>query len=165
MLDQPPIVSGETSDLFTLLQNTAHFFKIIGKDNILLFKAILTQERDGIEDLAAALYTLTKTPSCSGQSRLIQENPEAIYDYAGFFLNTMAGRLYLFRRDSFSRLLVNYYSILIIQDANQDNRNRHGINLAPAIDTLIRELEQSGETLRYRENYLDQLYLFKEQSQ
>ena len=165
MLEQPPTVSGETNDLFTLLQNTAHFFQIFGKDNILLLKSIINNEQNEIEHLAATLYTLTRTPSCSDVSQLIQLSPEGLYDYAGFFLNTMAGRLYLFRRDSFSRLLVNYYSVLIMNDANLTNRNRHGIHLLPAITALISDLEQSGETLRYREEYLDQLYLLQEQYQ
>ncbi|MEJ2056514.1 MAG: hypothetical protein P8X39_01585, partial [Desulfofustis sp.] len=29
LVDNPPIVSGETDDLFSILQNTAHFFRII----------------------------------------------------------------------------------------------------------------------------------------
>ncbi len=34
LLDNPPVVIGETDDLFTLFQNTAHFFRILGKENI-----------------------------------------------------------------------------------------------------------------------------------
>ena len=80
-----------------------------------------------------------------------------MYEYAGFFLNTMGGRSYLFRRDSRSRLLVNYYSILLIDLANEQGINRHGIDIVQAIPMLTQEIESSNQLI-YKENYLDQLY-------
>ncbi|HSO08477.1 MAG TPA: hypothetical protein VLR45_00650 [Desulfoprunum sp.] len=159
---QPPIVSRETDDLYTILKNTAHLFRVIGKNNILLIKGILDQEKESYEDIVASLFRLTSQPDCL-KNRLGLQIPESVYyDYSGFFLNTMGGRLYLFRRDSKSRMIVNYYAILVVDRANQNGTNSHGIDLRPAITSLISEIESGGSQLKLRETYLDQLYALKE---
>lgn len=165
LLDHPPVVSRETDDLFTILQNTAHFFRIIGKDNILLLKGILDREKEYFENVLSNFYTVTTLPDCPQNSFDISIPQDALYDYAGFFLNTMGGRLYLFRRDSVSRMTVNYYAILIVDQANREDNNRHGIELQPAINSLIAEIEGTNNQLRMKESYLDKLYDLKEKYQ
>lgn len=161
VVDNPPIVTGETDDLFNILKNTAHFFRIVGKKNIFILKAILDREKDSFEKVLADFYKLTSRPECL-QERFNLTIPEtALYDYAGFFLNTMGGRLYLFRRDSVSRMAVSYYSILIVDQANQNGTNKHGIDIAPSIKSLINELENSGTQLRMRDDYLEVLYMLE----
>lgn len=158
----PPVVTRETDDLLTILKNTAHFFRVIGKDNIVLAKNILDKEKESYEDILASLYRLSSQPDCL-QDRLGLAIPESVYyDYSCFFLNTMGGRLYLFRRDLKSRMLVNYYSILMVDRANQHGTNNHGVDIRPAISSLIEELENSGDQLKFKEAYLDQLYALKE---
>ncbi|MBW1751128.1 MAG: hypothetical protein JRJ37_10635, partial [Deltaproteobacteria bacterium] len=41
LLANPPVVTRESDDLYTILTNMAHFFRIIGPRNILLMKGIL----------------------------------------------------------------------------------------------------------------------------
>ena len=161
LVDNPPIVSGETDDLFTILQNTAHFFRIIGKKNILVLKGILDRERATFEQTLFDFYNLTKDPECLKTRFNLEIDQDPLYSYAGFFLNTMGGRLYLFRRDSMSRMVVNFYSILIIEQANSEGRNKYGIAIKDAIDNLIIEIESSRITLQMRDFYLDTLYDLK----
>ena len=161
LIDNPPIVTRETDDLFTLLKNTAHFFRIIGKDNILVLKGILDREKDSFESILQSLYVMTNEPELLKDEYGITLDSNALYDYAGFFLNTMGGRLYLFRRDSNSRMAVSYYAILIIDRANDTGDSRHGIDIRPAVDSLIEEIENGGKKLRLRESYLDTLYDLK----
>ncbi len=165
LLDNPPVVSRETDDLFTILRNTAHFFRIIGKKNIIILKGILDREKDYFENVLRNFYTLTTLPQCPQRSFNISITKEALYDYAGFFLNTMGGRLYLFRRDSVSRMTVNYYAILIIDQANVEDNNKYGIQLQPAIDSLIPEIEASSSQLKLKDSYLETLYDLKEKYQ
>lgn len=164
LLENPPTVSRETDDLYTLLTNMAHFFPIIGKDNILLIKSILDRERDVIEDIGLALYGWITQPHCSSDIFTLKAPLEKLYEYAGFFLNTMGGRSYLFRRDSRSRLLINYYSVRIVDKANSNGINRHGINIAEALPLLINEIEATNQ-LVYKELYLDHLYQLLESYQ
>ena len=161
LVDNPPIVSGETDDLFTILQNTAHFFRIIGKKNILVLKGILDREQATFEQILFDFYTLTAQPECLQERFSLTIGQEPMYAYAGFFLNTMGGRLYLFRRDSMSRMVVNFYAILIIEQANEEGRNKYGIDIKDAIDNLIIEIESSRIKLQMRDFYLDTLYDLK----
>ncbi|MCL7488556.1 MAG: hypothetical protein M8357_10335 [Desulfobulbaceae bacterium] len=164
LLKNPPVVSRESDDLYTILKNMAHFFRVIGKDNIILIKTILDRERDKIEDVAAEFYQWTAWNSCNDD--LLQFSPTLaeMYEYAGFFLNTMGGRSYLFRRDSRSRLLVNYYSVLLIERANQEGLNRHGIDISQVIPQLVQEIDSSNQLI-YKENYIDSLYTLLEKYQ
>lgn len=162
LIDTPPVVTNETNDLFTLLKNTAHFFRILGKDNILILKGILDREKSSFEEVLKTFYALTDYPETLLEEYSLDLPREGLYDYAGFFLNTMGGRLYLFRRDSASRMTVSFYSILIIDRANKEEYNRHGIDIRPAIDFLIDEIENTGKHLLLKEEYLDALYDLKE---
>lgn len=162
LIDNPPTVARETDDLFTLLKNTAHFFRILGKDNIIILKGILDREKSNVETVLKSFYSLTDYPDRLKQEYQLSVPFESLYDYAGFFLNTMGGRLYLFRRDSTSRMVVSYYAILIIEKANSVGNSSHGIDLVPAVDFLIDEMETGGKNLEMREEYLDTLYDLKE---
>jgi len=162
MLDTPPVVSGETNDLFTVLQNTAHFFRVVGRQNMLALKAIISHEQKSYEEILADFYNISQKPAYLRESYSINLEEDALYDYAGFFLTSMGGRLYLFRRDSSLRMVVSYYSILVVDEAIRSGRNRHGIDLRPVIDNLISEIENSGNQLQLKEHYLDNLYDLKE---
>ncbi len=162
LIDNPPIVTRETDDLFTLLKNTAHFFRIIGKNNILILKGILDREKNSFESVLQSFYQLTYKPEYLQEAYSISLDTDALYDYAGFFLHTMGGRLYLFRRDSNSRMAVSFYAILIIDRANNSGDSRHGIDIRPAVDSLIEEIENGGKNLQLRDSYLDTLYDLKE---
>ncbi|MCK5515880.1 MAG: hypothetical protein KAI39_03310, partial [Desulfobulbaceae bacterium] len=162
LINSPPVVTDETNDLFTLLKNTAHFFRILGKENIIALKGILDREKASFEDILKTFYSLTDYPDVLKDEYGLTLSETVLYDYAGFFLNTMGGRLYLFRRDSASRLTVSFYAIQIIDDANSAGNNRHGINLVPAIDFLITEMENTGKHLLLKDEYLDTLYDLKE---
>ncbi len=164
LLKNPPVVSRESDDLYTILRNMAHFFRVIGKDNIILMKTILDRERDKIEDIAADLYQWTTWSSCSDDKLEFSPSLDEMYEYAGFFLNTMGGRSYLFRRDSRSRLLVNYYSVLLIERANKKGTNRHGIDITQVIPQLVQEIDSSNQLI-YKENYIDSLYELLEKYQ
>ena len=135
----------------------AHFFRIIGKNNILVIKGILDRERKDIEDITKAFYLWSQNTPCPDSSINLEISIDKLYEYAGFFLNTIGGRAYLFRRDSRSRLLANYYSVLIIDTANEKQRNRYGISLVQVIPPLIGEIEGSTQLI-YKERYLDNLY-------
>ncbi len=165
ILDNPPVVSGETDDLYTILQNTAHFFRIMGDTNIIMLKKILGNEKGQFEKIAASFYTLLTSPPCAEKHFNLSIQPSAVYEYAGFFLNTMGGRLYLFRRDSVSRMVISYYSILLIDKANIETYNRHGVEIGNSIDLLINEMETTSNSLTMKETYLNTLYALQEQYQ
>lgn len=162
LIDNPPVVIRETDDILTLLKNTAHFYRILDKDNITILKGILDRDRKSFEHILKTFYALTYHPEYLQQEYSLTLPLDALHDYAAFFLNTIGGKLYLFRRDSASRMTVSYYAIQVIDRTNQDGNNPHGIDLRPAIDSLIEEIENTGKNLKFRSEYLDNLYDLKE---
>jgi hypothetical protein len=164
LLANPPVVSREADDLYTLLKNMAHFFRIIGKKNILLLKSILDREREKIEDIAADLYLWIEDEKCRSDELAWQPKFTAVYEYAGFFINTMSGRSYMFRRDSRSRLLVNYYAVKLIDRANEKGMNGYGIDISGFIPLLMQEIEATNQLI-YKEDYIDQLLHLQEKYQ
>ncbi len=162
LINNPPVITRETDDYFTLLKNTAHFFRVLGKDNIFFLKGILDREKDSFERILKIFYSLTDHPEFLKREYSLTIPKDNLYDYAGFFLNTIGGRLYLFRRDSASRMTVSFYAVLIIDKANRQGYSRLGIDLRPAIDSLIEEMENAGNKLKLKEEYLDTLFDLKE---
>ena len=157
LLNHPPVVSRETDDLYTMLKNMAHFFRVIGGKNIALIKTILSRESETIEDVIGDFHEWATGPRCEDPAFPFHPPLDKMYEYAGFFLNSLGGRSYLFRRDSRSRLLVNYYSILVVDLANDHELNRHGIDLRPLIPLAIDEIENTTQLI-YKEHYLARLY-------
>lgn len=162
LADKPPTVIRETDNLYTLLSNTAHLYRILKKKNIGIIKKILVTENNSFEQYANALYRLSAHPKVLEKEYNVTIEPKVITDYAAFFLNTMGGRLYLFRLDSTTRMVVTFYAILAIDRANSAGNSGHGIDIRPAIPALIEEMENGGRLLQFREQYLNVLYDLQE---
>lgn len=157
LLDNPPIVARETDSLFTILTNTAHFYRILGKDNVLMIREMIIREADILEATFALFHQWSRLGSqCRDVQTEIRLPLPKLYEYAGFFLNTLGGQSYLFRRTPHIRLLIKYYSVLVIDRANAEVVNRYGIDIVPHLESLINEME-IGETMVYKEQYLRKL--------
>lgn len=152
----PPIPAGEGQDPALMAWNIYHFFRTLGDREILLAKAVLQHEADTLElnlDLFYRWLTLgDRCPDPEG----VRPPQNVLYRYAGFFMNTIGGRSYLFRRSVRLRLLVSYYAVLILSDADRAGRNRYGIDILPLAQDLREEIALQPELL-LREAYLDRL--------
>ncbi len=149
---KPPVNVGEMEDIYSLVHNVTHFYRILGKDRIDLIKEILKSESAVLEPAMAVLFAWSTT--CSNGSG--QPNLNTLYQYAHFFLNTLGGRSYLLRRDAKLRLLVNYYSLLIIDLANEAKLNAYGLDIRPHLDYVFYDINnQKG--LMYHQRYLSRL--------
>lgn len=152
----PPINIAEMQDMFRLVKNVTHFYRVLGKDRLTLIKEVLSSENRALEPALAVFYAhlIECRQPLPGDDKPL--SVERMYDYAGYFLNTLGGRSYLLRRESRIRMLVNYYAILIVDRANDEKFNRYGIDVRPYIDYLFYDISnQKG--LSYRERYLTRL--------
>lgn len=160
LMESPPFNIAEMKDLYRLVKNVTHFYRVLGKKRLVLAQDILVNESAIIEPSLALLFA--RVVDC-GQPLAVDGKPlsaERLYDYAGYFLNTMGGRSYLLRRDSQVRMLVNYYAILIVDKANDQKFNQYGIDIRPYIDYLLYDvLHQKG--MIYRDRYLTRLTALK----
>jgi hypothetical protein len=125
----PPIVNGEATDPYKLKLNQEHFLRVIGREN-----------NKGIE---------AKSPE-------IRMTQKELYEYAAFFLTTLSGKAYLWRRDSKTRILATYYSVLIVDRANLEKANRFNVDIKPPVAQLMDDLI-NYRNLSYRGLYIKKL--------
>ena len=135
-----PISFGEMESLYDLFQNTAHFYRVLGKQRLSLVKDILTNESDIIEFAMKTFFIWYTYENDNGIRMKDQPSLKVLYDYAGFFLNGLGGKSYLLRRDSKIRILTNFYSVLIIDIANDKNLNSNGIDIRPYIKNTFDDI-------------------------
>ncbi len=159
---RPPVVSGETTELSLLKSNMTHFFRVMGKKDISLVLDILAHEEERIEDTMQIIYEWGMREVQHGEGT-VEADMDVLYDYAAFFLNTIGGKAYLLRRDSRVRMLLTYYSILVLDRANAERMNRHGVDILPHVDLLIDDLERY-EGLAQRDTYLQRLKAIREET-
>ncbi len=165
LIANPPVVVRETDDLFAILNNMAHFFRILGPKDILLIKDVMTREGDLIEPTMALFYKWSEiAPDCSDAALDIDLPLAGLYEYAGYFINTLGGQSYLFRRELYLRILVRYYSTLIIDSANSVDANRYGIDIRYTLDSLISEIRGNNDLVNGQE-YLENLIRLQEKYQ
>jgi len=156
LIASPPVVIGETESLYTLYKNMSHFYKVLGIKRINLIKDILNNESEILESAAKNFYLwFTIDDNVSAK---IQKRPslEVLYEYSGFFLNTLSGKSYLLRRETKVRILTIYYCVRILDKANDAELNAHGIDIRPHIKSLMTDINnQIG--LFDKEHYLSEL--------
>ncbi|MBC8443484.1 MAG: hypothetical protein H8D81_00030 [Deltaproteobacteria bacterium] len=155
-----PVISGEMDDLQTLIQNVTHFYRVVGRKKVGMMADILKNETEMLEPAILALYNWA---TAEGRCQDLGFQPpglETLYQYAGFFLNTLGGRSYLLRRDSKARVLAGYYSVLIIDRANDQTLNRFGIDIRPYIEISYHDI-RSQRGLLHQQAYLSRIEALK----
>jgi hypothetical protein len=138
----PPKVSGETASLKQLRRNRSQFYRVLGKQRLQLLADILRHEPEILEPTLRVFYQWYTGPSerLKGRPTLT-----TMYAYASYLVDTFGGRSYLLRRDSRTRLLLVYYCILVLDQANDQKLNPYGVDIRPLIAATARDmLDQKG---------------------
>jgi hypothetical protein len=159
-----PLISGETQDLYTLMRNISYFYRVLGANNIQLVRALLTKESALMEPTIKLFFAWTSPWQECAEQNSARLSAEALYDYAGFFLTTIAGHSYLARRDSKIRTVVLYYCLIILDKANEQGLNKYGIDIRQPLDSAIDDIENQRGLL-YRSDYLNTLNALKKRYQ
>ena len=136
----PPVPAGEGNDPPIMTKNIFHFFRTLDRKDIRLIREILTRESDTLElNLDMFYQWFMLGPQCPDPEK-IRPPLDVSYLYAGFFINTIGGRAYLFRRPTLLRVLVSYYALLIVHEADRKGKNSYGIDIFPLIVPVREEL-------------------------
>lgn len=152
----PPTNVGEMEDLYSLLRNVTHLYRVLGKDRVELIKEILKSEAAVSEPAMAVMFSWMTTCGNAKPAGVDHPSLKTLYQYACFFLNTLGGRTYLLRRETKLRVLVNYYSVMVVDMANEAKLNAYGLDIRPHLDYLLYDINnQKG--LMYRQRYLSQM--------
>jgi hypothetical protein len=105
-----------------------------------LIQKRLTNESDIIEFAMKTFFIWPTYENDNGIRMKSQPPLQVLYDYAGFFLNNLGGKSNLVRRDSKIRILTNFYSVLIIDIANDKNLDSNGIDIRPYIKNTFDDI-------------------------
>jgi len=153
---RPPMPAGEGFAPTIMVKNVFFFSRALDRKDLRLFKEVAISERDTLEMNLEMFYRwimLGKLCPNPGQVRPLFD---VMYRYAGFFLNTTGGRAYLFRRSTTLRLLLTYYSVLVVYQADRSGKNSYGINIFPSIQPLKNEISHYPD-FEFQNQYVNTL--------
>lgn len=148
--EKTPFLGNETESLYNMFLNIAHFFRVLGRDRVSMIKDILENENENMESTMRNFYLWYIYDNEDGEKIKGRPSSQVLYEYASFFLNTIGGRNYLMRRDSKIRILTSYYSVLILDRANDMKQNPNGIDIRPYLRLVMSDLSnKSGFKFHY----------------
>lgn len=149
---RPPLLESELSSYSSILSNVFHLFRAVGRERIELLRGALADNGDLAEPMALALYRWAVSRESCARSGRPPVRQAVLYDYAGFLLQTLGGQAYLRRRSPEVEALTTFYALLVLDRAQSDGLNRHGIDARPEIRRARTLL--AGQPLVFRERYL-----------
>jgi hypothetical protein len=156
LANRPPIPAGEGVDPKIIIQNVYHLFRVLDRKDLRLLREIITNEEDSLEANLEMFYTWHGLGDSCPALEELRLPLNVLYQYAGFFLNTIGGRGCLFRRPSRVRLLASYYCLLIVHEADKAGRNNYGIDVFPFITPLRAEISHCAD-IQFQSKYIEQL--------
>jgi hypothetical protein len=152
----PPVPAGEGFNYDIMIQNIYHLYRTLGIKDLQLIKAIIEHEADTLEVNLALFYRWLISVDTCGRKEGVPPPMDISYRYAGYLINSIGGRSYLFRRENRLRLLLTYYCILIVHEADKKKLNNFGIDVIPYLEPLAEEIENS-RLLYFRKEYAGRL--------
>jgi hypothetical protein len=162
-----PTISGETYHPSAIIENSFYFYRLLRKERINIVRDVLQYEADLAEPLTGILYYWLLSGRQCDKLPSSESTLETMYNYAVFFLNTLGGHSYLYRRGSKIRLLTIYYATLVIHEANLRGLNEVGLDLRFFLPLIFDEVHSRND-LSYAEEYLEtlsnlQLHYFRQE--
>ena len=156
-----PVPAGEGIDPRILTANVYYFFRTLHQKDIRLIKETIRLERDNMEMDLRMFFRWFMEGEGDPELDALRPGLNIAYPYAGFLLNTIGGRAYLLRRPSTVRVLLTYYSLLIVYQADKQGKNTYGIDIYPYIRALSDEMTHYPD-LQYQQEYLEKLDQIRE---
>ena len=137
---RPPVPAGEGTAPAIIIKNVYHFYRVLERKDLRLISHIVTKEKETLEFNLEMFYRWVGLGNRCPDPEGVRPSKDMLYKYAGFFINTTGGRACLFRRSSDIRLLVSYYCLLIINEADKKGKNSYGIDILPYIEPIREEI-------------------------
>ena len=157
----PPLPAGEGLSYDMIISNIYHLYRTLDLKDLKLIRLIAKNEADNMEiNLALFHRWLMSGDECKREEGL-PPSLDSIYRYAGFLVNSIGGRAYLFRRETRLRLLLTYYCLLTIHEADKRKQNSFGIDIIAFLEPLAEEIE-NHRLLYFRKEYAGKLIDIKD---
>jgi hypothetical protein len=153
---RPPVPAGEGTAPAIIIKNVYHFYRVLDRKDLRLIRRIVSEDKETVEFNLEMFYRWVGLGNRCPDPEGMRPSKEMLYKYAGFFINTTGGRACLFRRSSDIRLLVSYYCLLIINEADKKGGNSSGIDILPYIEPLREEILLHTH-LHFQSEYINKL--------
>jgi len=128
LVARPPVLTSELKSYQAIVSNVYHLFRVLGRERIALLRQIVGEDPQLAEPAAMAIHRwLSSRERCTRSGRTAIRLP-ALYDYAGFLFETMGGQALLRRRTPDTEALVSFYALLILDRADRQGHNPHGVD-------------------------------------
>lgn len=151
-----PVPAGENLDSVTMANHIFYFFRNLDPKEMRLLRDVIVNEESTLEANMELFFRWLSLGDRCPEMGGVRPPPEVLYSYAGFFLNTIGGRAYLFRNSPGIRWLVTYYSLLVVHEADKKGKNTYGIDIAPHLKALTKEMSYQGDFL-FQKEYVKRL--------
>jgi len=151
-----PLPAGEGLNYDMIIENIYHFYRALSLKDVKLIRLVAKNEADSMEINLALFYRWLMSGDRCSREKGLPPSRDTIYRYAGFLVNSIGGRAYLFRRDTRLRLLLSYYCLLIVHEADKKKMNSFGIDISPFLEPLAEEIE-NYQLLYFRKEYAGKL--------
>ncbi len=147
LLQNPPLFSAELLSLKNLGRNLGHFRSVLGRRPAAFFAEVFSRETELLEPVLRAFFFWFT--HCRREDSGILDCPSLpqLYEYASFFLGTFAGRNYLFETHPKLRVLLTYYSVLVIDRALDERLNPNGIDIRPHIANAMAAMDSQKDLI------------------
>ncbi len=152
----PPLPAGEGLNYDMIISNIYHFYRALNLKDVKLIRLIAKNEADTMEINLAFFYRWLMSGNECKRKKGLPPSPDTLYRYAGFLINSIGGRSYLFRRETRLRLLLSYYCLLTVHEADKKKMNSFGIDITPFLEPLAEEIE-NYQLLYFRREYAGKL--------
>jgi len=161
LTENEPQITGEMQEMPILMKNMAYFYRVLGRKRLEIIRDVVNNEADVIESVMTTLNQYYQLDTECKKMPVHLPSLETTYNYALFFLNTLAGKNYLLRRNSKMRIITSCYCLLIIDRANEKGLNRYGFDIRPQITMLLGDISDH-KRLVYKAHYLEELNRLQE---
>ena len=152
----PPVPAGEGFEHNMIIKNIYHFYRVLGLKDLNMIRLILKNEADSMEINLASFYKWLMSCDECKHKEVQPPTLDVVYKYAGFLVNSIGGKAYLFRRETRLRLLINYYCIILLHEIDKRKMNTFGIDIIPYLEPLADEID-NYQSLYFRREYAGKL--------
>ncbi len=156
LTENDPQITGEMQEVPMLMKNMAYFYRVLGSKRLEIARNIINLEADIIESVMITFNQHLHSDKPCQETAVNLPSLKTSYNYAMFFLNTVAGKNYLLRRTSKMRIITCYHCLHVIDEANEKGLNRYGFDIRPQLDMLWSDINDH-KRLVFKEYYLEEL--------
>ncbi len=145
---KPPTASGELYQHKTVIENTFHLFRTLGRRDLERLRDASRKSDAERELLALAFYRWLASRETCGTGDEKALTVSVLNDYAVYALSTLGGQAYMRRQSPELEGLATFYALLTVDRAIASGKDAHGLDPRPFVARAEGLMERDDLALR-----------------